>query len=236
MLSDPDSVVTESMSNGLELPIDWDHFGEEQQPQGGSNPAAGWIPSLSVRDGGIWADVRWTDAGRQSVESRSYRYVSPEFLYLPSTEIVRITGASLVNKPALAMQALAREAAMSGRLDALSREVEALREQVAESELSRAAAEVEAALNAACASGVITPADKDHHRAAITSGEGGMERFRRFVTTQMAAYPGGIAGRADSRLGATPGVQPGASPEIDRVAALLGRDAQFIRDHQRRKS
>ena len=39
--------------------------------------AAGWIADLQKRDSGLWAQVRWSDIGRQSIEGGRYRFISP---------------------------------------------------------------------------------------------------------------------------------------------------------------
>ena len=39
--------------------------------------AAGWIVDLAKRDNGLWAQVRWSDIGRKSIEGGRYRFISP---------------------------------------------------------------------------------------------------------------------------------------------------------------
>lgn len=39
--------------------------------------AAGWIGDLQKRDSGLWAKIRWSDLGRQSIEGGRYRFISP---------------------------------------------------------------------------------------------------------------------------------------------------------------
>jgi hypothetical protein len=54
--------------------IDFDH-----QSLDADKPtvAAGWIVDLQKRDNGLWAQVRWSDLGRQSIEGGRYRFISP---------------------------------------------------------------------------------------------------------------------------------------------------------------
>ncbi|WP_336800650.1 phage protease [Kaistia sp. MMO-174] len=97
---DPAQVADKSL-RGVDLPIDWEHAADHKAPKGEEAPAAAWIDQLEVRDGAVWAHVSWTDAGRASVESRSYRYVSPSFLHDAGGHVRRLLGAGLVNRPAI---------------------------------------------------------------------------------------------------------------------------------------
>ncbi|MEM1057925.1 MAG: phage protease [Verrucomicrobiota bacterium] len=56
------------------LLVDFDHFSHD-----GSKPseAAGWISALDARPDGLWARVRWSDAGEAAVRGGRYRLVSP---------------------------------------------------------------------------------------------------------------------------------------------------------------
>lgn len=56
------------------LLVDFDHFSHD-----GSKPseAAGWIAALEIRPDGLWAQVRWSDAGDDAVRGGRYRLVSP---------------------------------------------------------------------------------------------------------------------------------------------------------------
>ena len=129
-LSDPAAVAARSdeRRGALDLPIDFNHSQDRQAPQGGPSPAAGWIKELAVRDGALSARVEWTQAGRESVEGRAYRYFSPSFTHsrkirLPGQphggEVRAVAGGALVNRPAFDMPALAgqhQEDAMNEQL------------------------------------------------------------------------------------------------------------------------
>ena len=39
--------------------------------------AAGWITSLEKRPTGVWAQIRWSDLGKKSIEGGRYRFISP---------------------------------------------------------------------------------------------------------------------------------------------------------------
>jgi hypothetical protein len=54
--------------------IDFDHQSLDQDKP---TVAAGWIVELDQRDSGIWAKIKWSDIGRQSIEGGRYRFISP---------------------------------------------------------------------------------------------------------------------------------------------------------------
>ena len=109
-MGDAEAVAEASLSDRADLPVDWNHAIEYKAPYGGDAPAAGWIKELAVRDGSIWGRVEWTARGRQSVESKEYRYLSPVFFYdRESLDIKRLTSVSLTNRPNLDLEALNQE-------------------------------------------------------------------------------------------------------------------------------
>jgi len=109
-LSDPAAVVAAFASNGADLPVDLEHATQIKGAAGEAAPAVGWIRAMEVRDGAIFARVDWTEAGREAVASRAYRYISPAFASSKSTgEITAIFSAGLTNTPALRLAALSRK-------------------------------------------------------------------------------------------------------------------------------
>ena len=103
----PQLVLDAFAAGGADLPLDLEHATELKAPQGEPAPAVGWIQELQVRDGQIWGRVEWTDAGRNAVESRAYRYVSPVFVFeRASKRVVALTSVGLTNRPNLFLQAL----------------------------------------------------------------------------------------------------------------------------------
>ena len=55
--------------------VDFDHFSLEQDKP---SAAAGWISALDYRPGsGLWAQIRWSDAGLDAVRGGRYRFISP---------------------------------------------------------------------------------------------------------------------------------------------------------------
>ena len=109
-MGDAEAVAEASLSDRTDLPVDWNHAIEYKAPYGGDAPAAGWIHKLAVRQGSIWGRVEWTARGKQSVESKEYRYLSPVFLHdRESLDIQRLTSVSLTNRPNLDLGALNQE-------------------------------------------------------------------------------------------------------------------------------
>jgi len=107
----PQAILDAFAADGKDLPVDWNHATELKARHGEPSPAAGWINKLEVRDGGsIWGHVTWTDAGRNSLQAREYRYLSPTFLFERETgRITRMGSVGLVNKPNLPLPALNQE-------------------------------------------------------------------------------------------------------------------------------
>nr|WP_314391783.1 phage protease [uncultured Campylobacter sp.] len=100
---DANFVVTNTKSQGVDILLDRDHFDGE---------AMGWfdINSLEARDDGIYASLEFTQIGKELVEKRLYRYMSPAYEVNHRDngirEVVRIGSIGLVNRPNLLNQAL----------------------------------------------------------------------------------------------------------------------------------
>lgn len=101
-------------AHGTDVPIDYEHqsLGGSYASPSGLAPAAGWIralravtPDLSSEGTvtpGLWAQVNWTDSGRERVASREYRYLSPVVMVRKSDRrVVALHSAALTNKPAI---------------------------------------------------------------------------------------------------------------------------------------
>ena len=56
--------------------VDFDHFSLDTEK---SSEAANWISDLESRDTGLWARVRWSDAGLSAVRGGRFRLMSPVF-------------------------------------------------------------------------------------------------------------------------------------------------------------
>ena len=87
---------------GAELLVDFEH--ESRTPEG-STEAAGWVQAVQCRaDGSLWAQVRWSDAGRAAVEGGRYRFCSPEFMSHQEADgwhPRQLAGLALTNRPNL---------------------------------------------------------------------------------------------------------------------------------------
>lgn len=93
------------------IPIDFEHSTEIKAPEGEPAPAVGWITSLSIKDGSIWGEVEWNNKGKEAIENKEYRYISPSFCYDKETnEVLYFTSVGLTNSPNLPLQALCRQA------------------------------------------------------------------------------------------------------------------------------
>lgn len=103
----PDVVLQAFAVNAMDLPLDMEHATELKATQGDPAPAVGWIKELQNRGGQIWGRVEWTEAGRNAVESKAYRYVSPVIVFeRASKRVVALTSVGLTNRPNLFLQAL----------------------------------------------------------------------------------------------------------------------------------
>ncbi|MEM7270766.1 MAG: phage protease [Pseudomonadota bacterium] len=103
----PQDLVDRFVSENQTIPVDINHSTETKAMEGDPSPAVGWISTLEVRDGAIWAEVAWNDAGKAAIEAREYRYLSPTFwLKKKSNTPFRISSVGLVNTPNFQMAAL----------------------------------------------------------------------------------------------------------------------------------
>ena len=108
---DPATVIarTKQYCGSLSIPVDYDHQIERAAENGQPAPASGWITDLEAREDGIWGRAEWTAKGRQHLEAREYRYISPVFFHdKKNGAILALESAALTNVPNLAgLKALA---------------------------------------------------------------------------------------------------------------------------------
>lgn len=114
----PEAIVAAFEAHGADLPIDVEHASEIKGRAGEPAPAMGWIKALEVREGGaIWGLVEWTEQGRWMVSEKSYRYLSPVFLFEKGGKtggrILKLLSAGLTNQPNLHLTALNRDDRLS---------------------------------------------------------------------------------------------------------------------------
>ena len=96
-----DSVVP----NFAGLLVDFDHFSLDGEKRSG---AAGWVLGLQSRDSGLYANIRWSDVGEESVKGGRYRFLSPVWARSDCVDLgngryrpVRLINAAVTNDPNL---------------------------------------------------------------------------------------------------------------------------------------
>ncbi|WP_455466220.1 phage protease [Bartonella sp. B39] len=105
----PQTILKAFAANKGPLVIDYEHGQHHRARNGLEAPASGWIEELAERDGAIWGRVKWTSVASNKIISQEYRYLSPEFRHSKDGKILSLSGAGLVNRPALVMTALSRQ-------------------------------------------------------------------------------------------------------------------------------
>lgn len=105
--SSPQSVVDFVTQLGRDLPIDIEHSSEHKAPYGDPAPAVGWVRELEDRKGEIWGRIEWNASGKQLVDDKAYRYLSPVIIYRQDDRvIVGMTSVGMTNQPNLHLPAL----------------------------------------------------------------------------------------------------------------------------------
>lgn len=124
IMRDPAKVLAWQRQQTRDLVLDWEHSTELKAEKGEEAPAAAWLPELRVSQAGaIEARADWTARGRNSVEAREYRYISPVLIYDKETrEIVGLSSAGLTNKQNLFNRALNQEGAPNPTTDTMNPE------------------------------------------------------------------------------------------------------------------
>lgn len=100
-IADPAALMAASLPEGGKLVLCENHATDLLAPKGGAAPARGWIVALQSRADGIWGRVEWTGAGRQMIEDRQYRGVSPVITHRKDGTVTGILRATLTNTPNL---------------------------------------------------------------------------------------------------------------------------------------
>ena len=104
--------------------VDFDHFSLDTEK---SSEAAGWISDLESRDTGLWARVRWSDAGLSAVQGGRFRLMSPVF---PPPSACEDLGGGHIRPRVLVSVALTNEPNIKGGRPIANREVKGKREEV----------------------------------------------------------------------------------------------------------
>jgi hypothetical protein len=96
--------------------VDFDHFSLDTEK---SSEAAGWISDLESRDTGLWARVRWSDAGLSAVRGGRFRLMSPVF---PPPSACEDLGGGKIRPVVLVSVALTNEPNIKGGRPIANRE------------------------------------------------------------------------------------------------------------------
>ncbi len=106
-LIDPAAVIAASFARLDQIPVDENHALVTAAEDGRPSPARGWITAMEARSDGIWGKVDWTEVGRELVEGRAYRKLSPVvgLTAEKNGRITHISSVALTNTPALAEMA-----------------------------------------------------------------------------------------------------------------------------------
>ena len=97
------SVIKNTSERGSDVVLNKNHYDKE---------AYGWfaIGSLVLKDDGIYASLELNNLGKEAVDNRHYRYLSPEFSVNQMDRTVhQIVGVGLVNAPNLLTKSLNKE-------------------------------------------------------------------------------------------------------------------------------
>ena len=91
--------------------VDVDHA----SATGGSTEAAAWAKNLRVEDDGLCADFELTPRGRELVEGRSYRFVSPGWTLADDGTPLSLCSVALTNRPNLPVKPVVNADDAGGR-------------------------------------------------------------------------------------------------------------------------
>ena len=98
-------------SGSPEVLVDVDHA----SATGGSTEAAAWAKNLRVEDEGLCADFELTPRGRELVEGRSYRFVSPGWTLSKDGTPLALCSVALTNRPNLPVKPVVNSGETGGR-------------------------------------------------------------------------------------------------------------------------
>ena len=101
----PESIDDEVISNleqqlqGKELLVDKDHSSVKSGTEKDTS-AMGWMHSFKKGVEGLWAKISWTNIGRQLIENRVFRFLSPVFTIGTQGKPTNMLNVALTNQPA----------------------------------------------------------------------------------------------------------------------------------------
>lgn len=98
------NVVLNFQANPDAVYLDKDHE-SMRGPLERDTQAYGWVKELQLMSGasplfnGLYAQIEWTDKGKELIVSKSYRFLSPVFAVDKSGNVTRLTSIALTNRP-----------------------------------------------------------------------------------------------------------------------------------------
>lgn len=115
-----EQIIANSRKVDDDWPVDENHAIDKAAPRGEPSPACGRIVEMQSRKDGIWGRVEWNGRGKELIEGRAYKWISPVILHTKDKTIAAIARASLVHTPNLSgMIALHHEDPDMGLLEKL---------------------------------------------------------------------------------------------------------------------
>lgn len=127
--------------DGSELLLDVDH--RSMKGSESDTKAAGWIYDLKVVDGlgrldGLYGRIKWTDYGRNLIQTREYRFISPVFKVNNGLPFM-LVNAGLTNRPALeTIMPILNSKANDGETVIMKEDKEELKEEEKEKQETKA--------------------------------------------------------------------------------------------------
>lgn len=94
----------EAQLQGKELLVDKDHSSMKEGSDKDTS-AMGWMHSFKKGVEGLWAKIQWTNIGRNLVENRVFRFLSPVFT-LKGDKPTNMLNVALTNQPAFQEKAM----------------------------------------------------------------------------------------------------------------------------------
>ncbi len=96
------TIIENFKKDQKDIPIDLDHHSE----MGFNTKAVAWVKELFQKDNQIHASVEWTKEGKELVESKAYRYISPAVYVDKGNNAVLLSSIALTNHPNLKLPSL----------------------------------------------------------------------------------------------------------------------------------
>lgn len=94
------AIVEDVNNEGREILVDKQHNSMKQGLER-DDSACGWLKALSFKNGSIFGKCFWTKLGRQLIDSRILRFISPVFHLNKEGIPTKLVNVALVNQPAL---------------------------------------------------------------------------------------------------------------------------------------